>query len=145
MHVLMHVCLYTHTHAHSHTCRQSSRRAARHQKQNNRLGVVFVSGLGLGPVLVWVFEQYFLQQPTTTGVEFFSGDRKLLLFRSLPDVVTGANYTLTLLTRIFNMGYLDEAQKCYVNWDGMSARAPHLARHQLPSPHLANDTSRRHS
>ena len=34
-----------------------------------------------------------------TGVEFFSEDRKLFLFRSLPDVTTGANLTLTILTR----------------------------------------------
>lgn len=53
-----------------------------------------------------------------TGVEFFSGDRKLLLFHSLPDVTTGANMTLTLLARVFNLGYLDQAEVCYINWDG---------------------------
>ena len=34
-----------------------------------------------------------------TGVEFFSGDRKILLFRTLPNITTGANLTLTILTR----------------------------------------------
>ena len=34
-----------------------------------------------------------------TGCEFFSEDRKLFLFRSLPDLTTGANLTLTILTR----------------------------------------------
>ena len=34
-----------------------------------------------------------------TGVEFFHGDRKLLLFRTLPNITTGANLTLTLFTR----------------------------------------------
>ena len=34
-----------------------------------------------------------------TGVEFFSGERKLLLFRTLPNITTGANLTLTILTR----------------------------------------------
>ena len=52
-----------------------------------------------------------------TGVEFFS-DRKILLFRTLPDITTGANLTLTIMTRIFNLGYLDEAKECYINWDG---------------------------
>ena len=53
-----------------------------------------------------------------TGVEFFSGDRKLLIFRSLPHLTTGANLTLTILVRCFNLGYFDEAEQVYINWDG---------------------------
>ena len=34
-----------------------------------------------------------------TGVEFFSGARPLMLFRTLPNITTGANLTLTILTR----------------------------------------------
>lgn len=53
-----------------------------------------------------------------TGIEFFSGNRELLLFRSLPHLTTGANLTLTILVRAFNLGYFDEAKEVYVNWDG---------------------------
>ena len=53
-----------------------------------------------------------------TGVEFFSGHRKLLLFRSLPHLSTGANLTLTIIARAFNLGYFDEAKEVYINWDG---------------------------
>ena len=34
-----------------------------------------------------------------TGVEFFSGGRPLYLFRTLPNITTGANLTLTILAR----------------------------------------------
>lgn len=34
-----------------------------------------------------------------TGVEFFSGHRKLLIFRTLPNITTGANLTLTIFSR----------------------------------------------
>ena len=34
-----------------------------------------------------------------TGVEFFSGARKLVLFRTLPNITTGANLTLTIIAR----------------------------------------------
>ena len=34
-----------------------------------------------------------------TGVEFFSGERKIVIFRSLPNVSTGANLTLTIFVR----------------------------------------------
>ena len=34
-----------------------------------------------------------------TGVEFFSGARQLMLFRTLPNVTTGANLTLTIISR----------------------------------------------
>ena len=51
--------------------------------------------------------------PKITGVEFFSGHRKLLLFRSLPHLSTGANLTLTIIARAFNLGYFDEAKEVY--------------------------------
>ena len=75
-----------------------------------------------------------------TGVEFFSGERKIVIFRSLPNVSTGANLTLTIFVRfamfiaharpstcprtctctyrLFNLGYFDQARKVYINWDG---------------------------
>lgn len=34
-----------------------------------------------------------------TGVEFFSGSRQILIFRSLPNITTGANLTLTIICR----------------------------------------------
>ena len=38
-----------------------------------------------------------------TGVEFFSGSRKLLVFRSLPNITTGANLTLTIICRFVDI------------------------------------------
>jgi hypothetical protein len=55
-----------------------------------------------------------------TGVEFINKDRELYLFRTLPCVSTGANLTLTILLRLFQLGVMDKARHAYINWDGAS-------------------------
>ena len=54
-----------------------------------------------------------------TAVQMFSDDR-LLFFRTLPDVRTGGNLTLTILTRLFMLGYFNAAVDVYINFDGAS-------------------------
>ena len=41
-----------------------------------------------------------------TGVEFFSGHRKLLIFRTLPNITTGANLTMTIICRFVLVWFL---------------------------------------
>ena len=48
----------------------------------------------------------------------YDKDRTIHLFRCLPDIKTGANLTLTILTRMFNMRLFDRAVDVYINWDG---------------------------
>jgi hypothetical protein len=55
-----------------------------------------------------------------TGVEMLGGTRRLWLFRTLPNITTGANLTLTILLRMFSLGVLDRAKEFVVNWDGAS-------------------------
>ena len=54
-----------------------------------------------------------------TGVQVY-GTTGLLLFRSLPDVATGANLTSTIICRLFSLGLADRAEEMYVQWDGSS-------------------------
>ena len=54
-----------------------------------------------------------------TGVDVY-GSPGLLLFRTLPDVPTGANLTSTIISRIFSLGLADNATQMYIQWDGSS-------------------------
>ena len=47
-------------------------------------------------------------------------DEKLRLFRTLPDVPTGGNLTLTILTFLFNTDMFDTLTDLYLNVDGAS-------------------------
>lgn len=52
-----------------------------------------------------------------TGVQFFSS-KKLLFFRTLPDVPTGGNLTMTILEHLFSDGHLKNATDLHINLDG---------------------------
>ena len=54
-----------------------------------------------------------------TGVQFF-GSEKLLLFRTLPDVKTGGNLTLTILLSLLKRGAFNKATDVVLNFDGAS-------------------------
>ena len=45
-------------------------------------------------------------------------DNSLLLFRTLPDVSTGGNLTMSILVRLVCLGYMDNATDVYINFDG---------------------------
>ena len=50
-----------------------------------------------------------------TGAEMLGGTRRLWLFRTLPNVTTGANLTLTIIFRLFSLGFLNCAREFVVN------------------------------
>ena len=54
-----------------------------------------------------------------TGVQVY-GTPGLLLFRSLPDVGSGANLTSTIICRLFSLGLGNQAEEMFVQWDGSS-------------------------
>ena len=54
-----------------------------------------------------------------TGVQFFDDD-SLILSRTLPDVRTGGNLTLTIIAMLFSKDYFREATDVYLNFDGAS-------------------------
>ena len=55
-----------------------------------------------------------------TAVEFFDSTRKLLFYRSLPDVRTGADLTMTVLMRMIDQGHLDKCVHFFLHVDGSS-------------------------
>ena len=55
-----------------------------------------------------------------TDVEFWDTDRTLCMYRSLPDIRTGGNPTLTIICDLFNQGFFDECVHLRINWDGDS-------------------------
>ena len=54
-----------------------------------------------------------------TGVQSFKDD-SLLLFRTLPDVPTGGNLTLTIVLHLFTLPEVQQATDLYLNLDGAS-------------------------
>ena len=48
----------------------------------------------------------------------YDDQKTLMLFRTLPKIRTGANLTLTILVRLFNLRMFDKARNIYINWDG---------------------------
>ena len=54
-----------------------------------------------------------------TGVQSFKDD-SLLLFRTLPDVPTGGNLTMTIVTHLFSLPEVQQATDLYLNVDGAS-------------------------
>ena len=54
-----------------------------------------------------------------TGVQSFADD-SLLLFRTLPDVPTGGNLTLTIIEHLFQLSEVQNATDLYLNVDGAS-------------------------
>ena len=54
-----------------------------------------------------------------TGVQSFTDD-SLLLFRTLPDVPTGGNLTLTIIEHLFTLPEVQNATDLYLNVDGAS-------------------------
>lgn len=52
-----------------------------------------------------------------TGVQFFS-NKELLLFRTLPDVPTGGNLTMTIIEHLFSRGHVKNATDLHINLDG---------------------------
>ena len=54
-----------------------------------------------------------------TGVQWFHDD-SIHLFKSLPDVPTGGNLTLTILTELFKTPRVQSATDLYINFDGAS-------------------------
>ena len=53
-----------------------------------------------------------------TGVEFWDKERSLFLYRTLPNIKTGGNLTMTIIADLFNKRMFDEAEELYINWDG---------------------------
>lgn len=45
-------------------------------------------------------------------------NRTIHLFRTLPNIKTGANLTMTIIGRLLNLRVLDDAVDLYINWDG---------------------------
>ena len=54
-----------------------------------------------------------------TGVQLFKDD-EILLFRSLPDVPTGGNLTLTIISHMFHREDVRRATNVYIHVDGAS-------------------------
>ena len=54
-----------------------------------------------------------------TGCQLFKDD-KLVLFRTLPDVPTGGNLTMTIVAHMFNREDVRQATDVYINVDGAS-------------------------
>ena len=54
-----------------------------------------------------------------TGVQLFKDDA-LVFFRTLPDVPTGGNLTLTIVAHLFNRTDVQQATNIYINVDGAS-------------------------
>ena len=54
-----------------------------------------------------------------TGCQLFK-DNKLVLFRTLPDVPTGGNLTMTIVALMFNREDVRQATDVYINVDGAS-------------------------
>lgn len=54
-----------------------------------------------------------------TGVQLFKDDG-LIFFRTLPDVPTGGNLTLTIIAHMFNRDDVRQATDVYINVDGAS-------------------------
>ena len=46
--------------------------------------------------------------------------RPLYLFRTLPNITTGANLTLTILLKMLSTGALNQCEHLVINWDGAS-------------------------
>lgn len=55
-----------------------------------------------------------------TGVELWDGKRTLMLFNTLPDIRTGADLTMTIIYRMFNLGVFDKCVNMRINIDGAS-------------------------
>ena len=53
-----------------------------------------------------------------TGAEFYTAGKPLRFYRTLPNVKTGANLTLTIICMMFNERVFDQAVNVFINWDG---------------------------
>ena len=53
-------------------------------------------------------------------MEFYDKERSLFLYRTLPNMRSGANMTLSIIYDLLNKRMFDEAENLFINWDGSS-------------------------